>query len=317
MDQYAPALLDDGLYFADGQMQDEVYVYGSFLQSRMAQVGVTCSDCHEPHSSDLRLPGNALCSSCHAGSTESVPIHITHEKVPAEATCVSCHMPERTYMGIDERRDHRFAIPDPISSHAADAPRVCANCHEGRDTEWEAAAIAGLQLDTDKKITTTQAVMALRAGQTNSLDFVREVLIDSTTSRIAKGSMISRLARFGGGETARIGMVGIYSGDAFERVGALRAVSGWAGALPMPNLINQFEDELRWVRVEAVAAALSYGYDEFDDEPARSALNDYIAAQEAVRERPQSHINLAHMYEILGGLVCCGAGVRSGHTPRR
>ena len=39
------AVLDEGLYFPDGQIRDEVYEYGSFLQSRMFHEGVTCSDC--------------------------------------------------------------------------------------------------------------------------------------------------------------------------------------------------------------------------------------------------------------------------------
>jgi cytochrome c553 len=49
LDHYVPALLREGLYHADGQILDEVYVYGSFLQSRMYAAGVSCGDCHEPH----------------------------------------------------------------------------------------------------------------------------------------------------------------------------------------------------------------------------------------------------------------------------
>src|SRR6185436_5135828 len=66
LESYRPALLEDGLYFADGQIDGEVYEYGSFVQSRMYRAGVTCSDCHEPHSLKLRADGNALCSRCHA-----------------------------------------------------------------------------------------------------------------------------------------------------------------------------------------------------------------------------------------------------------
>ena len=50
LDTHRPSLLEPGLYEADGQMRDEVYEYGSFLQSRMYAAGVTCSDCHDPHS---------------------------------------------------------------------------------------------------------------------------------------------------------------------------------------------------------------------------------------------------------------------------
>ena len=49
-------------YYADGQQREEVYTWGSFLQSRMFQHGVTCMDCHEPHRAKLRTEGNALCT---------------------------------------------------------------------------------------------------------------------------------------------------------------------------------------------------------------------------------------------------------------
>ena len=58
---YRVALLDSDLYFPDGQIKSEVYEYGSFIQSRMFHEGVTCSDCHEPHSLKLRAVGNSVC----------------------------------------------------------------------------------------------------------------------------------------------------------------------------------------------------------------------------------------------------------------
>jgi len=65
LETHLPSLLEQGLYYEDGQIQDEVYVYGSFLQSKMYHAGVTCSDCHEPHGLKLRETGNALCARCH------------------------------------------------------------------------------------------------------------------------------------------------------------------------------------------------------------------------------------------------------------
>ena len=67
LDAYVPSLLDEGVYFADGQIQEEDYEYGSFVQSKMYHEGVTCSDCHNPHS--LALPSkdlNSVCGSCHS-----------------------------------------------------------------------------------------------------------------------------------------------------------------------------------------------------------------------------------------------------------
>jgi hypothetical protein len=65
LDTHVPSLLVEDLYFADGQIQDEVYVYGSFLQSKMFSKGVLCHDCHEPHSMRVYSHGNVLCYRCH------------------------------------------------------------------------------------------------------------------------------------------------------------------------------------------------------------------------------------------------------------
>jgi hypothetical protein len=79
LDGYAPSLLDEGVYFADGQIQEEDYEYGSFLQSRMYRQGVTCSDCHDPHSLSLRSRDlNGVCSQCHQPETFDTPRHHRH-----------------------------------------------------------------------------------------------------------------------------------------------------------------------------------------------------------------------------------------------
>ena len=67
-DTHLVAALSQGLYQPDGQMLDEVYNYGSFKQSKMYAAGVTCSDCHDPHSAKLKLAGDKVCLQCHADS---------------------------------------------------------------------------------------------------------------------------------------------------------------------------------------------------------------------------------------------------------
>ena len=63
-DTHLVAALAQGLYQPDGQMLDEVYNYGSFKQSKMFAAGVTCSDCHDPHSAKLKLAGDQVCLQC-------------------------------------------------------------------------------------------------------------------------------------------------------------------------------------------------------------------------------------------------------------
>src|SRR5512133_491458 len=65
LDYYAPIPLVAGLYYPDGQQRDEVYTVASFLQSKMSSAGVTCADCHDPHTAKPRKPGNQVCGQCH------------------------------------------------------------------------------------------------------------------------------------------------------------------------------------------------------------------------------------------------------------
>jgi predicted CXXCH cytochrome family protein len=108
-----PALLEPGLYHADGQIDGEVHEYGSFLQSRMHAFGVACSNCHDPHSAKLRAEGNALCAQCHLPEKFDLAAHHHHLPGSTGAQCVDCHMPTKNYMVVDARRDHSIRLPRP------------------------------------------------------------------------------------------------------------------------------------------------------------------------------------------------------------
>jgi len=86
-------------------MEDEVYNYGSFKQSKMFSKGVTCSDCHDPHSVKLKLDGDKVCLQCHAAEKYAAAAHSRHEAVSPPPGCPSCHMPTRTYMVVRMRPD--------------------------------------------------------------------------------------------------------------------------------------------------------------------------------------------------------------------
>lgn len=97
-DRFEPALMEPGLYGADGFALDEVFELGSFLMSPMHAAGVRCTNCHDPHSGQLRAEGDALCAQCHR--LEAFAPHANGQP------CVSCHMPAKVFLGVNERRDH-------------------------------------------------------------------------------------------------------------------------------------------------------------------------------------------------------------------
>ena len=136
LDQFKPELLRAPFYSETGQIEEEVFVYGSFEQSRMRAAGVQCIDCHDPHTANLRAEGDALCASCHQSDVYETPSHHAHPP-SASVECVDCHMPGRMYMGVDFRRDHQFARPDPVLAKELGARDVCQDCHEDRFIAWQ------------------------------------------------------------------------------------------------------------------------------------------------------------------------------------
>ncbi len=193
-DSHRLARLDDGLYWNDGQMRDEVYNWGSFVQSRMYAAGVTCSDCHDPHSLKLRAAGNAVCAQCHAPARFDAPAHTHHKEGSAGGSCAACHMPTTTYMVVDPRHDHSMRIPRPDVSARLGMPNACNNCHSKQPAQWAADAIR--QWTGKAPASFQNFADALRAG-TEGAPSARGALMalvdDKAQPAIVRASAIDRL----------------------------------------------------------------------------------------------------------------------------
>ena len=140
-DQYLIQNLSTEFYHGDGQIEEEDYVYGSFLQSRMYAEGVKCSDCHDPHSLELKFEGNNLCTQCHVPADYNTKTHHFHKESTEASLCINCHMTGKVYMGNDFRRDHSFRIPRPDQSVTHETPNACNECHKDKSNQWAASAI--------------------------------------------------------------------------------------------------------------------------------------------------------------------------------
>ena len=150
LDSLVPSLLDEGLYHADGQILDEVYVYGSFVQSKMYRNDVRCADCHDVHSLKLHFEGNELCGQCHRLDTYDSADHHFHKKIvegepSAGALCISCHMPQQPYMVVDWRADHSLRVPRPDLTRDIGTPNACGQvgCHADKSIEWQVKEFEG------------------------------------------------------------------------------------------------------------------------------------------------------------------------------
>ncbi len=314
LDTHRPALLSEGLYHADGQIQDEVYVYGSFLQSRMFAAGVTCSDCHDPHALALRAEGNALCGGCHRPGVFDTPDHHHHDEASEAALCTSCHMPSRTYMGVDVRHDHGFKVPRPDLSEALGVPHACGSCHADRPAAWAAAAIAGWRADEgDPPPHFAETLAAGRRGLPGAARELARLADDRRAPGVVRATALDLLAARGAPAPPATLEMGLGSEDALLRVAAAGAAESLAPGLRVRVVAPLLRDPVRGVRMEA-ARVLA------DVPPAlwppgaraaqAAALREYRAAQALHADRPEAHVNLGLLHARRGELARAEAAYR-------
>jgi len=287
-DYHANALLSEGLYYADGQILDEVYVHGSFLQSKMYHKGIRCTDCHDPHSTRLLHNGNQVCTSCHqhsAGKYDAVQHH-HHDPGTIGASCVECHMPSRTYMEVDPRRDHSIRVPRPDLSVQLGTPNACSGCHldqGGLDpqrqaelseyADWLEAAAAGDEevsaaldrvnewsnrwftewygVKEDASDHFALALAGAREGDPAAADELIRVASDRREAAIVRATCVFELGQYGSEKSRALSLDLLDDPEPQVRAAALANLQD----LPADRLVRAavplLDDPMRLVRTEA------------------------------------------------------------------
>jgi len=304
LDTHRVALLDRGLYHADGQINDEVYVYGSFLQSRMYHKGVTCSDCHDPHSASLRAPGQKVCLTCHADTKYASPRHHFHKADSRGADCLECHMPTKTYMVVDPRRDHSFRVPRPDLSLALGTPNACVTCHSDKNNQWAADQMKKWYGDSvTKRPSFGHAIQAGRRGAAGAGTALWDLVNDATMPGIARGTALTLLPRYLTPEAVPAINRVLQDPDALVRMAALRLLESAPPPQRLPLAAPFLTDPVRAVRIEAARVLAPVPKQVMPPAQQKSfdnALAEYIAAQYYNAERPESWLNLGLLYAQRG-----------------
>ena len=311
LDGYRPRMIEPDLYFSDGQIRDEVYVWGSFVQSRMHSAGVRCSDCHDPHSLALRRSGNALCNGCHAPEAYDTAIHHGHVESHAGAACVACHMPERTYMEIDPRRDHSFPIPRPARTESLGIPNACDDCHADRGSGWAAERIAAWR-GGDRSPPPHWSDRLVEAGAARS-DPERwlEIALDAGQADIVRASSWLRLASDADSAPSfELLSERIREGSPLERLALVEVARRLAPAMRLALLQPLLEDPRRALRVAAAQALVEVPTQLWRPAARASfarALGEYREAQQANAERPEAQVSLGSLALQAGDSVAARA----------
>ena len=299
LDTHRLALLDDTLYWNDGQMRDEVYNWGSFVQSRMHAMGVTCSDCHDPHSLKLRAPGNAVCAQCHQPAKFDSAKHTHHAEGTPGAACASCHMPTTTYMQVDPRHDHSMRIPRPDLSAKLGMPNACNSCHTKQTPQWAATAIAQW---TGKPPSSFQKFAgALHAGSAGTADArgaLLTVIGDKAQPAVARASAIARIGRMQTAVTIEAVSRALNDSEAIVRLAAVESLAAADAAVRQRYLVRMLDDPVRAVRIEAVralAGAPEQGLPTGARPAFDKAIAEYVAVQTYNADRPEGRMNLGNL----------------------
>jgi len=298
-DTHRLALLTAPNYYADGQQREEVYTWGSFLQSRMYQRGVTCMDCHEPHALKLRAEGNALCVRCHSAAAFDTEKHHFHKAGTPGAQCVECHMPAQNYMVVDARRDHGIRAPRPDLSLSLGSPNACTHCHTDRKPAWAIAAMdqwygktwrERWHYGTTLHAGVTQGAKALPALLALAEDAMAAPIVKATAATLARPYM-----RPGNLPAARKLLANV---DPAVRIAALGLIEPFEPAVRGQAAAPLLADPVRGVRIEAARVLADVADDQLSASQRLSrekATAEYVESLQQESDWPAANVNLGNL----------------------
>lgn len=318
LDDYLPVILSADLYEVDGKIQDEVFEYGSFQQSRMHAAGVVCSDCHNPHSTQLRAPANAVCTQCHnpgGKATRSAidasglqarnydhPSHHHHPVGSPGSQCVSCHMPGKLYMVNDLRHDHSFTSPDPLQARQLGHSDACLGCHQQAEDKVVAMFQQWYPDAQPRDGGYARDLHAARQGLPGAAQALARQLARTELADIRRATLLSELPSYPSAAAQRAVVEALSSSSPQVR----HTAAGLLGSLTAPNqqislLSALLEDPVRAVRLEAAWQLLQLaGEANVEPQVLRQLIAEYEQSQNSMLERAESQLNLAGIYQLTG-----------------
>jgi predicted CXXCH cytochrome family protein len=295
LEQFMPNLVTAPNYFADGQIKEEVYVYGSFLQSKMFERGVNCLDCHDRHTMKLKVEGNGLCLQCHKANVFESKKHHQHQPMSQGAQCVNCHMPDKTYMGVDKRRDHSFKIPRPELSINYDTPNACTNCHSDKSNQWASTALERWFAQPKVLTASRQALLKLRHGQRISKKAFFSILADGSIDTLSRASALDLIRQVTSALSASELRIYVQHTEPLIRLSAAKA-----GEMVEPGqrailLAPLLKDEYKAIRTAAAQSLLTLQAAKEDSLAYSKAFYELLTANEISAWRGEGRVNQGNL----------------------
>jgi tetratricopeptide (TPR) repeat protein len=313
LDYYLVEMLDTEMYHPDGQIRDEDYEYGSFVQSRMYHKNVRCSNCHDPHTLRVKFPDNRLCGQCHLPTKYDTEQHhhhpspkgrpadqLTHALAKTGTMCVDCHMPVTNYMVVDPRRDHSLRIPRPELTVDLKIPNACNACHhdeaKGQTPQW---ALEQVRKWYGEPRGPKHFAYAIDAGRRHVPDADRdlqELVHRKDLPAIVRASAIVLASQYESGSAEAAVWEGIADPEEIVRAAAARSLYFLPVEARYARLSPLLSDPVRSVRTEAARALTAAPAGLFtpkDRSAFDAAMSEYMACQEFLGDQPAAHLNKA------------------------
>ena len=313
-DDFMIVSLQQGQYHPDGQILGEVYVTGSFMQSKMYHSGVRCNHCHDPPSLELLKPGNHVCIQCHSldpipafnyldKKDYNDPAHHFHQAGGEGSQCVDCHMIQRNFMGVDPRRDHSFRIPRPDLTISTDSPNACNDCHSDKSAQWALDhVVQWYGPGTYRQPHFGQAFAMAHQGSADAAAPLADLMLDPNAPAIVRATA-AELVPYVPSETLHEALqqaatdknpvVRYYATGSLEVLPILprRDLAVALLSDPSPGVRQAAARQLSFLSPELIPQSAQEKY--------REQLDAYIELQRAASDRPEGNLNLAIIYQNL------------------
>lgn len=329
MDDYLPSILTRELYEIDGKIKDEVFEWGSFTQSKMFAKGVQCTDCHNPHSGELKAPGNGVCLQCHNTAGKPLrpqidgkglqaknydsPEHTHHQPGTPGAQCTSCHMPGRYYMVNDYRHDHGFTLPNPAHARRIGAPDACLACHKDTPAkkisdqfrQWYASELpAEASASSNPVPRYDDTLWKARNGKPGASRALHLLLASPELPAIRRATLLAELPSYPSQRSLELAALALKDADPQVRTTAINVLLALANgpqqAMVLPTLLAPLlSDPIRAVRIAAAwqLAQLPPQARTGLDAELDKGLGEYEEVQNDLSERAEANLNLAMLYQ--------------------
>jgi predicted CXXCH cytochrome family protein len=321
LDQMVPELPQEPMYFADGQILEEDYVFGSFAQSKMYMNDVMCNDCHNVHSGKLILNGNDLCLQCHRADEYDSYYHHFHKQIGEEgepvisvfgdtyqvgdgASCINCHIPGRYYMGVDYRRDHSFRIPNPNLSTKLGTPNACTYCHADKSNVWAVDMMNKWYGENRKQHYGSYLAEVFMDEEMNKVEELEAIISNDLFPPITRAVAITQLAQRFPEESKRSLSVKLNDAESIIRLASSRNYP-ITEEKDLQQILNMLNDPVKAVRFEAAMVLSEFPINQIP-ENRRNLLNKILKEYESTllysADFTASRLNLGNLYSNQGKL---------------